>query len=231
MYPFIILCGGLATRLGSIALNSPKCLLEVNNKPFLYYQLSLLEKIGPLDVYLSVGHLSDKFDNFLNDFKFKNLNIKLINDGPVALGTGGAVKNILKKIDTPAFVMYGDSFLRVNFVEVFNAYDNNNSEGPLLVIYKNNGKFDTSNVFCDGNTITYSKTTPNSLADHIDYGVSIYKYSDFDETGKSFDLSVVQERFSRQKKLQHFIADKRFIEIGTPESYREAEKYFSKHEN
>ena len=126
MYPFIILCGGLATRLGSIALSSPKCLLEVNNKPFLYYQLSLLEKIGPLDVYLSVGHLSDRFDNFLNNFKFKNLNIKLINDGPVALGTGGAVKNILKNIDTPAFVMYGDSFLRVNFVEVFNAYDNNN---------------------------------------------------------------------------------------------------------
>jgi len=230
MYPFIILCGGLATRLGSIASSSPKCLLDVHKKPFLYYQLSLLNKIGPLDVYLSVGHLSDKFDNFLDNFKFVNLSIKLIHDGPVALGTGGAVKNILKKIDTPAFVMYGDSFLRVNFLEVFNAYDIK-SEGPLLVIYKNNGKLDTSNVFFDGTNIIYSKTDSSSLADHIDYGVGIYKYSDFDETRKSFDLSVVQEKLSKQKKLQHFLADKRFIEIGTPGSYKKAKKYFSKHEN
>ena len=230
MYPFIILCGGFATRLGSLASSDPKCLLDVNNKPFLYYQLSLLNKISPVDVYLSVGHLSDKFDKFLDNFKFKNLNLKLIHDGPVALGTGGAVKNILKKLDTPAFVMYGDSFLRVNFLEIFHAYENK-SQGPLLVIYKNNGKYDASNVFFDGTNITYSKSNPDLLADHIDYGVGIYKYSDFDGTQKSFDLSVVQERFSKQKKLQHFLANKKFIEIGTPKSYKEAEKYFSKHEN
>ena len=97
MYPFIILCGGFATRLGSIASSDPKCLLDVNNKPFLYYQLSLLNKIRPMDVYLSVGHLSDKFDKFLDNFKFENLNLKLIHDGSVPLGTGGAIKNILKK--------------------------------------------------------------------------------------------------------------------------------------
>ena len=41
--------------------------------------------------------------------------------------------------------MYGDSFLRVNFLEVFHSYKNK-SEGPLMVIYKNNGKYDVSNV-------------------------------------------------------------------------------------
>ena len=54
MYPYIILCGGLATRLGSIAAETPKCLLEVNNKPFLYYQLKYLENAWAQDVYLSM---------------------------------------------------------------------------------------------------------------------------------------------------------------------------------
>ena len=146
------MCGGFATRLGSIASSDPKCLLDVNDKPFLYYQLSLLDKIGPLDVYLSVGHLSSKFDEFIDHYKFKNLKLNLIYDGSVPLGTGGAVKNILKELDTPAFVMYGDSFLRVNFLEVFHSYKNK-SEGPLMVIYKNNGKYDVSNVFFYGNNI------------------------------------------------------------------------------
>ena len=64
MFPFVILCGGLATRLGSIAKRTPKCLLEVNGKPFLYYQLKYLEKFGAEEVYLSVGHLSEKFYDF-----------------------------------------------------------------------------------------------------------------------------------------------------------------------
>ena len=39
----------------------------------------------------------------------------------------------------------------------------------------------------------------------------------------------MQERFSKQKKLV-FLAKKRFIEIGSPQSYEQAKKYFRKHE-
>jgi len=145
MYPYIILCGGLATRLGPIAAKTPKCLLEVNNKPFLYYQLKYLEKSGAQDVYLSVGHLSEKFYDFTKNYKFTNISIKLIDDGPIPLGTGGAVKNIIKRIESPSFVMYGDSFLRVNFLGACNSYNEN--LGPLLVIYKNDNRHDKSNIY------------------------------------------------------------------------------------
>ena len=228
MYPYIILCGGLATRLGPIAAETPKCLLEVNNKPFLYYQLKYLEKSGAQDVYLSVDHLSEKFYDFTNNYKFTNISIKLVEDGPSPLGTGGAVKNIIKRIDSPSFVMYGDSFLRVNFLDVYNSYNEN--LGPLIVIYKNDDRYDKSNVYFDGDNIIYNKTNPSHLSDHIDYGIGIYKYSDFENTMESFDLSLIQERFSKFKKLQYFEANKRFYEIGTPESYKKAEEFFMKYE-
>tara|TARA_B100001250_G_scaffold196991_1_gene169183 strand:- start:882 stop:1571 length:690 start_codon:yes stop_codon:yes gene_type:complete len=229
MYPFIILCGGLATRLGSIATETPKCLLEINKKPFLYYQLEFLDKNGAKDVFLSVGHLSEKFYDFTKNYSFKNININLIEDGSLPLGTGGAVKNIIKKLDSPSFVMYGDSFLRVNFHDIYSSYNIN--LGPLMVVYKNDGMYDASNVYFDGDHAVYNKTNPSYLSNYIDYGIGIYKESDFENTTKSFDLSLVQEKFSNIKKLQHFKAEKRFYEIGTPESYKKAERFFINYEN
>ena len=229
MYPFIILCGGLATRLGPIVAETPKCLLEVNNKPFLYYQLKYLEKSGAQDVYLSVGHLSKIFYDFIKNYKFKNMSIKLVEDGPSPLGTGGAVKNIIQRIDSPSFVMYGDSFLRVNFLDVCNSYNEN--LGRLIVIYKNDDRYDKSNVYFYEDNIIYNKTNPSHLSDHIDYGIGIYKYSDFENTTKSFDLSLIQERFSKFKKLQYFEAKKRFYEIGTPESFKKVKEIFIKNED
>ncbi len=229
MYPFIILCGGLATRLGEIAVETPKCLLRLNNKPFLLYQLEYLDKNGAKDVFLSVGHLSDQFYDFTQNYTFQNINIRLVDDGSEPLGTGGAVKNVIAKINSPSFVMYGDSFLRINFEDIYNAYDVN--LGPLIVVYKNDGMYDVSNVYFDGKHVVYNKTNPSHLANYIDYGIGIYKQSDFKNMDKSFDLSLVQEHFSNMKKLQHFEAKNRFYEIGTPASYKKAEKFFKNYES
>ncbi len=228
MYPFIILCGGLATRLGEIAVETPKCLLTLNEKPFLFYQLDYLDKNGAKDVFLSVGHLSDQFYDFVQHYTFSNINIRLIEDGSEPLGTGGAVKNIITEINSPCFVMYGDSFLRIKFKDIYNAYKIN--LGPLIVIYKNDGMYDVSNVHFDGEHAVYNKTNPSNLANYIDYGIGIYKKSDFKNTSGSFDLSLVQEYFSKIKKLQHFEASKRFYEIGTPESYEKAKEFFKNYD-
>lgn len=225
MYPCIILCGGLATRLGNLASETPKSLLKINSKPFLFYQLRYLEKKGLKKVYLSVGHLSEKFYTFIQDYKFKNISIEVIEDGSTPLGTGGAVKKIIKKIKSPAFVLYGDSFVRINFFDMFVSYKEN--LGPLMAIYKNNNRYEKSNIYFDDKNIVYRKNSSNERCDHIDYGVGIYRESDFEGTKKSFDLSLIQEKYSKLKKLQYFYAIKRFYEIGTPESYEKAKTFLN----
>lgn len=229
MYPCIILCGGFATRLGEVASRTPKCLLEVNNKPFLYYQLRNLESQGVKKVYISTGHLSEEIETFVQRNDFINLDITLVNDGRIPLGTGGAVKKIVAMMESPVFVMYGDSFLRVNFSEVYDVY--NPEMGPLMVIFKNDGKYDRSNVYVEGDTISYDKTNINTSADHIDYGLGIWKPADFFSAPDSFDLSILQERFSKLKLLQSYRAKHRFYEIGTPASYKETRTFFKKNEN
>jgi len=55
-----IIAGGLATRLGELTKSRPKSLVEVNNKPFLAYQLEILKAQGITDVVLCTGHLGEQ---------------------------------------------------------------------------------------------------------------------------------------------------------------------------
>jgi len=227
MYPCIILCGGLGTRLGSLVDKTPKCLLDINGEPFLKYQINFLQKNQIDKVYLSVCHMSKQFVEFSKNFTFKNIEIKIINDGKSPLGTGGAIKKALGFINSPAFVIYGDSLLDIDLQKVRDSYQL--GKGPLMTIYKNNNKYDKSNVFLQDNKIIYSKKNPNPLAKYIDYGLGIYEKNYFNYVSeKNFDLSIIQEFYSKKHQLQCYEAKNRFYEIGTKLSYQYALKHFSK---
>ena len=57
--PIAILAGGLGTRIQSVSRGLPKSLMEFNGKPFLEWQLQLLEKNKCKAVVICVGHKSD----------------------------------------------------------------------------------------------------------------------------------------------------------------------------
>lgn len=48
---FIILCGGLGTRLRSVVKDRPKSMALVNGKPFLEYQLNKIQKTDIKKLY------------------------------------------------------------------------------------------------------------------------------------------------------------------------------------
>ena len=223
MYPLIILCGGKAKRLGHLAKETPKSLLMVNKKPFLSYIIENFAKQGVKDIYFCLGHLSDKFLEYLKENKVSGVNYFFSFDDNIFNGTGGAVKKISKKLKGPFFVTYGDSYLDIDLEDLISKYKKN--EGPLLTIFKNNGLYDKSNCKFNEGNITYSKTKNLDGADFIDYGLSILSNKNFDNFPDSFDLSCLQERFSEKNNLQHYIVKKRFYEIGSAKSLEEFRKY------
>lgn len=54
----VILAGGLGMRLRPLTERMPKCMVPVNGKPFLEYQLGLLAGRGMLDIVLCAGYLA-----------------------------------------------------------------------------------------------------------------------------------------------------------------------------
>jgi choline kinase len=61
----VILAAGLGRRIGPSSNSTPKCLLEVNGKPILRYQLDALRSHGVEDVIVVVGYLGKKIRDFL----------------------------------------------------------------------------------------------------------------------------------------------------------------------
>jgi choline kinase len=67
----IILAAGQGTRLRPLTNNRPKCMVELENKPLIEYQLDVFEKFNVTDINVVTGYLEDKID-FPNVKKYYN---------------------------------------------------------------------------------------------------------------------------------------------------------------
>ena len=76
----IILSGGKGTRIKKITKKIPKCLIDINGKPFLYHQLKYLKKNKINNVVLSVKYKSNLIKKYIEKY-VDFINVKLISDG------------------------------------------------------------------------------------------------------------------------------------------------------
>ena len=230
MLPVVILAGGLATRMKPITEKIPKSLIEVNDKPFILHQLDYLKSQGIQNIVLCIGHLGHMIESLIGDGKALGLNIQYSLDGDKLLGTGGAIKKALPLLSKDFFVLYGDSFLPIDYKDIEDAYVSS-KKNALMTVIKNNNQWDKSNVeFASGTLIEYNKHHPNERMHYIDYGLSILNQSIFDAylENESFDLSDLYHKLSLHNHLAGFETFERFYEIGSQNGLKETENYLSK---
>ncbi len=224
-YDAIILCGGKGNRIKKITKIKPKCLINFNGKPFLFYQLNYLKKNHINNVILSVGYKAALIKNYVeNNINF--INVKIVKDGKKLLGTGGAIKKSLKFLKNHFYVIYGDSYLNFELKNLKSSY-----KISTMAIYKNQDKYDKSNVERKKlNFITYDKSKKNKNYDYIDYGVSYLKKKFFENLKKNsrFDLSDLLEKISKNNKLKGYVVKKRFYEIGSYNGIKQFKKFIKK---
>jgi NDP-sugar pyrophosphorylase family protein len=222
--PVAILAGGLATRLRPITEKIPKSLVPVADRPFLAHQLEMLHARGIRRVVLCIGYLGEMIQR---DFGAEKYGIKLQYsfDGPKLLGTGGALKRALPMLGDEFFVLYGDSYLPIEYAPIAETFHRSGKLG-LMTVFRNEGKFDTSNVvFTDDEIKVYDKKNKLPEMRYIDYGLSLFKASVFDSyaADQVFDLAEVMGRLVREKQLAGYEVSERFYEIGSPAGLAELE--------
>ena len=215
--PVAVLAGGLATRLRPLTEKIPKVMLEVGGKPFLEHQLIKLRSHGICDIVLCVGFLGETIRESFGDGSCYDVRLRYSFDGPRLLGTGGAIRRALPQLSEAFFVLYGDSYLEIDFRAVADTFLRSGRDG-LMTVYKNNNSWDSSNVaFKDGAIQAYDKHRRTPEMQYIDYGLSVFRASVFaaypDET--VFDLSEVMAKMAARGELAAYEATQRFYEIGS----------------
>ena len=223
MIPVAILAGGLATRMRSHTETLPKSLLEVAGQPFLAHQLHVLSRQGIQQVVLCVGHLAEQIEEFAGDGSAFGLQVTYSKEEGPLLGTGGALRKALPLLGEAFFVLYGDSWLEIDYPAVLKAFKKSNLPA-LMSVFRNEGHWDTSNVELQAGKIQlYSKAQRNERMGHIDYGLGILTRALLEAypEQQTFDLAEVYEQLSRQHRLASYEATQRFYEIGSPSGLEE----------
>jgi len=222
--PVAILAGGLATRLRPVTEKIPKSLVPVADRPFLAHQLELLHARGVRRAVLCIGYLGEMIRDEFGSEKF-GVKLEYSFDGPKLLGTGGAIKRALPMLGDEFFVLYGDSYLPIDYAPIADFFHHSGKRG-LMTVFRNEGKYDTSNVvFADGKIKVYDKRLKLPEMQHIDYGLSLFKASVFESypADEPFDLAEVMGKLVREKQLAGFEVPERFFEIGSPAGLAELE--------
>ncbi len=221
--PVAILAGGMAMRLRPITEKIPKLLVEVAGEPFFSHQLRLLKAAGLTRLVLCVGYLGEKIVELYGDGSKWGVQIEYAFDGPKLLGTAGALIQALPKLGDAFFVLYGDSYLPVDYRAVGDFFLRSGQPG-LMTVYENHGRYDTSNVwFEQGEIKLYDKKNKVPQMHHIDYGLGVFRAAAFDGYPRDavVDLAAVQQALVARHQLAGYEIKERFYEIGSHEGLRE----------
>jgi NDP-sugar pyrophosphorylase family protein len=224
--PVAILAGGMATRLRPITEKIPKLLVEVAGEPFFSHQLRLLKAAGLTRIVLCIGYLGQQIVDLYDDGAKWGVRIDYAFDGPKLLGTGGALIAALPKLGDAFYVLYGDSYLPIDYRAVGEFFLRSGQLG-LMTVYENHGRFDTSNVwFENGEIKRYDKKDKVPEMHHIDYGLGVFRAGAFDSFPRDavVDLAEVQKSLVARRQLAGYEIKERFYEIGSHEGLQELDR-------
>jgi NDP-sugar pyrophosphorylase family protein len=224
--PVAVLAGGLATRLKPITEKIPKLLVEVAGEPFFTHQIRLLKEAGLTHLVLCLGYRAEQVVALYGDGSRWGIKVDYSFDGPTLLGTGGALIRALPKLGGAFYVLYGDSYLPIDYLAVGRSFLDSGKLG-LMTVFENRERYDASNVWFEGGEIrAYDKKDRLPAMRHIDYGLGVFRKEAFDGFPRDqvVDLSDVQRALLGRGELAGFQVTERFYEVGSHQGLEELDR-------
>jgi len=228
----VILLGGKANRLKLLTESSPKSLVKVLGRPFLFYVITIYKSLGFTN-FIFLIRKDDRHKALFHKFmkEFSSLKYELVEDQVFDGGTGRGLIDSLQYLDEKFWVANGDSWFEFPSTFVKNIkliYDK--SLEPVIFISKPNFG-DSSNLIYDKNSyrvIKYSKNG-NSLLENfdsitsskgVDFGLIFLHKTDIHlYTTKNnkviIDMGDIYAWLIKYNLLKCLVINSGFIDIGT----------------
>lgn len=233
--PVLILAGGIGSRLQSVVEDVPKPLAPVAGKPFVQWHLDHLIDHGINEVVISAGYKAECFEGFLETQQTNSLKLELVSEIE-RLGTGGAILHALRESEILAdsdtfFCLNGDSFTPWEPEVLFEKL--NELEGALLGLkVRDPSRYGTLDFDDRGVLKSFKEKTENPSSHYINAGVYCFQKSLFEGLSVekcSLEYDLFPHWLTNKKTFHILKSSAKFIDIGTPESYQNAQTFFSTH--
>ncbi len=221
----IILAGGLGTRLRSAVPDLPKCMAEIQKRPFLEYLLDNLIAEGVKSIVFSVGYKSEFIQNHFG-ICYKDCKIQYAIEETL-LGTGGAIKNAMKFTSGKnVVVLNGDSMILTDLKSQLEFHEKNDADVTFaLKPMDNPHRYGTIelNEGCKVLSFNEKQTIDFGL---INTGCYIFKRQVFDRNDLPEKFSIESDFFQKEVNELNFYGfqtNRFFLDIGIPSDFEKAQ--------
>jgi NDP-sugar pyrophosphorylase family protein len=224
----VILAGGLGTRLRSVTGETPKVLAPVLGRPYLCFVLDQLEQAGVDDVLICTGYKSAEVAAMIGRTHGR-MSVRYSAE-PDPLGTAGALRYALPDLHCEEFlVLNGDSFIEADLTTFASLHEDHGARASLLLTeVPDVSRYGRVEIDATGKITGFSEKGTTPARGTINAGVYLLRRDLIADLPAGLALSLEREVFPRLvgQEFYGFRLGKRFIDIGTPESYREVGDFF-----
>lgn len=232
----LILAGGKGTRLRPLTVYTPKPVVPLLNRPFLLYQIEILQRAGIKDITLSLNYQPDKIEHLLGYTLDSGVNLRYVTE-PSPMGTGGAYKFAAEAIRETTVVFNGDILTDANISEIIEFHRQKKAEATIVLTpVENPAAYGLVETDENNRVLRFlEKPKPDELAElktnNINAGIYVLEPEVLDiipaGENHSFEYNVFPELLNRQKDFfAYILQDDYWRDIGSPASYLSAHHDF-----
>lgn len=220
----ILLVGGFGTRLMPLTKQVPKPMLTVAGLPVTEHQLAMARNAGITTVVLATSYLSDLFTPYFGDgAKWGMKLLYAVEREP--LGTGGAIANAAKMLDTneSIVVFNGDVLSSHNLFEQIHQHEANSADVTLhLTAVEDARAYGCVPTDSDGRVTAFLEKMERPISNTINAGCYVFNPKVIQSIPLNTVISVEREIFpsliAAHSKVFGFIDDSYWLDIGTPKA-------------
>jgi len=223
----LILAGGLGTRLRGVLPDSPKILAPVLGKPFLEYLLSGLSAQGCRRFVLSLGYRAEAVTAWLETNRFPSLEVQTVTE-PEPLGTGGALALASTALRSdPVLVINGDTVADVDLNEFLRCHIAADTAATMLCARVDDARrYGIIEIDSSERIVKFAEKDERVIGPQwINAGYYLFSQTLVGQIQRTLTTGSLErdvlERMP-QGSVGAFRTEGRFLDIGTPETLREA---------
>lgn len=225
----VIVAGGMAKRMGDVAKDIPKCLLDVAGKPLLEHQIRHMKSLGYKDYVFCLSHQAEKVRDYFGDGQEFGVAIEYsLENEP--LGTAGAVKNAQNFLGDTSLIAYGDILSRMEYDEVLRFHRQKGSKFTVVVRPLQKGKKASSLIGLgeDGRITSFKEKPPaeefkGDEQAYANNGIYVIEKGVLEQVseGRAYDFAhdLIPELIKAGIPVYGYVTSEHFREVGNPEKY------------